>query len=89
MNKRVNPRRQPASHADVKRAKQEVARKSVRFVQVMILSALADKEGWDREQMQHLWRHVMDLTDSVSRGYVSVADLSNTLWEEYGVDLRD
>ena len=44
-SKKVNPRRQPATKADVERAKRSAVAKAIRQTQAIVFSALADKEG--------------------------------------------
>ena len=83
--KRVNPRRQPATKADVERAKRSAVAKAIRQTQAIVFSALADKEGWDAEQLMKLWWEVKDLSDSIAQGYVKIPDLMDTLRQEYGV----
>ena len=86
---KVNPRRQPATKADVERAKRRAVALAIRQTQAIVFSALGDKEGWDREQMMGLWEDVKDLSDSIAQGYVKIPDLMDTLRQEYGVDLRE
>ena len=88
-SKKVNPRRQPATKADVERAKRSAVAKAIRQTQAIVFSALTDKEGWDAEQLLKLWREVNDLSDSIAQGYVNIPDLIDTLRQEYGVDLRE
>ena len=88
-SKKVNPRRQPATKADVERAKRSAVAKAIRQTQAIVFSALADKEGWDAEQLMKLWWEVKDLSDSIAQGYVKIPDLMDTLRQEYGVDLRE
>ena len=88
-SKKVNPRRQPATKADVERAKRGAVAKAIRQTQAIVFSALADKEGWDAEQLMKLWWEVKDLSDSIAQGYVKIPDLMDTLRQEYRVDLRE
>ena len=85
----MNPRRQPATKADVERAKRRAVELAIRQTQASVFSALADKEGWDAEQRRKLWWEVKDLSDSIAQGYVKIPDLMDTLRQEYGADLRE
>ena len=49
---------------------------------------MRDKHGWEIEQLGRLWNEVNDLSDSISRGFVSVADLTKALEEEAGIVIR-
>lgn len=50
-------------------------------------SALRDKEGFGYTRLRRVWDEVNYLADSVSKGYVSIADLEKEL-EDYGITLR-
>ena len=88
-SKKVNPRRQPATKADVERAERSAVTTAIRQTQAIMFSALTDKEGWDAGRLLKLWGEVKDLSDSIAQGYVKIPDLMDTLRQEYGVDLRD
>ncbi len=88
MTKKVNPRRHPATQADIIRAKKETQINAVKAAWAIMFTALRDKFGWDAEKLQKMWDEVEDLSDSVTQGYVSVADMMRTLEEEAGIYLR-
>ncbi len=88
MKKKVNPRRHTVTQADVNRAKKEAQVNAVKAAWAIMFSVLRDKFGWDVEQLQKMWDEVEDLSDSVTQGYVSVADMMQTLEEEAGIHLR-
>lgn len=52
-----------------------------------LFSALRDKEGFGYTRLRRVWDEVNYLADSVSKGYVSIADLEKEL-EDYGITLR-
>ena len=87
MTKRTNPRRVPATQADVERARSAGRDEGFRFAQIILYTVLWDKEHADAEIMQRVWREGEELADSVAKGYVSIPDLLRTLREEYGVDI--
>lgn len=86
--KRVNPSRVPVTLADIKKAKIEAQNTAVTFAWAILFSVLRDKEGWGRKRLSRLWDEVNDLSDSVSKGYVSIYDLMKTLEEEAGICLK-
>ena len=88
MIKRTNPRRVPATQADVERARMEGRLQGIQFSAAVFFTALADKEGYDNAALQRVWRHGEELSESIERGYVSFADLLRTLREEYGVGIE-
>lgn len=87
MPKRINPRRRPATMADVQRAKDTATADACRVTLAIFFTALLDKEGMDAEQLQRIWREVERLSESVRDGYVSAPDLIRVLREEYEIDI--
>lgn len=87
MKKKVNPRKRPATHADVQKAKRDATSDAISFAWAIMFTCLHDKEGWGRVRLQRLWKEIEDLSDSITKGYVSVTDLKHTLKEEMGVEL--
>lgn len=82
---KTNPRRRPATQADVNRAKKDAQGEAISLAMTIMFTALLDKEGFTQEDLQRLWREVNDLSDSIAQGYVSAADLRNVLRREYDV----
>lgn len=87
MPKRINPRRRPATMADVQRAKDAATADACRVTLAIFFTALLDKEGMEAEQLQRIWREVEALSESVRDGYVSAPDLIRVLREEYEIDI--
>ena len=87
MPKRINPRRRPATQADVQRAKDTATADACRVTLAIFFTALLDKEGMCAEQLQRIWREVEALSESVRDGYVSATDLIRVLREEYEIDI--
>ena len=87
MNK-VNPRRRPATMADVNRAVEQATNDALAASAAIFLTVLCDKENADAEIVQRVWQEMQELSQSIIDGYVSVADLKDTLRKEYGVDIH-
>ena len=87
MNK-VNPRRRPATIADVNRAVEQATNDALAASAAIFLTVLCDKESADAEIIQRVWQEMQELSQSIIDGYVSVADLKDTLRKEYGVDIH-
>ena len=87
MNK-VNPRRRPATMADVNRAVEQATNDALTASAAIFLTVLCDKESADAEIIQRVWQEMQELSQSIIDGYVSVADLKDTLRKEYGVDIH-
>lgn len=87
MPKKINPRRRPATQADVQRAKDAATADACRVTLAIFFTALLDKEGMDAEQLRRIWHEVEALSESVRDGYVSATDLIRVLREEYEIDI--
>ena len=87
--KKKNPRRYAATLADVQKAKRDACDLAIDHAFAIFFTVMRDKEGWGNKRLQRLWNEVCDLSDSVSRGYVSVNDLLQTLEEESHIYLRN
>ena len=88
MSGKVNPRRRPATMADVNKAAQRATNDALTASAAIFLTILCDKEGADAEIIQRVWQEMQELSQSIIDGYVSVADLKDTLRKEYGVDIH-
>ena len=88
MSGKVNPRRRPATMADVNRAVEQATNDALTASAAIFLTVLCDKENADAEIVQRVWQEMQALSQSIIDGYVSVADLKNTLSNEYGVDIN-
>ena len=86
-SKKVNPRRRPATEADVRRAKDAAIGAAINSAWAIFFTVLRDKEGMENERLRRIWDHVNDLSDGIAQGYVSVQDLMATLYEEAGLTI--
>ena len=84
-NKR-NPRRRPATEADVIKAWERGVLAGVSNASAMFLMVMVDKFNGE-EMVADVWREIVKLSEEVKERRVSVADLRNTLREEYGVEV--
>ena len=84
MPKKINPRRRPATLADVKRAKDKATDDAIKLVVYMVMYVLIDKHGAPKEDIQQLGEEINYVADSIARGYVKCEDIRRTLEEEYG-----
>lgn len=87
--KKLNPRRQPATRADVERAKKQAMHDATGLALAIMFTVLRDKRGYTVEDLQQTWREVERLSESVNAGYVSVADLAHALKAEAGIEFVD
>ena len=87
MKRKVNPRRRPATEADVRKAKDAAVSVAIDAAWAIFFTVLRDKEGMENDQLRRIWDYVNDLSDSIAQGYVSVADLMKTLRGEAGLTI--
>ena len=85
--KRVNPRRKPATQADVEKAKRQAQTHAINMVWAVFFTALRDKEGFGYTRLRRVWDEVNYISDSIDKGYVKLDDLVNKL-AEYGITLE-
>ena len=86
--KKVNPRRRPATQADVAKARREATDNAVRLAWSIFFTVLSDKEGYTLEDLKRVWKEIEDLSDSIAKGYCTVRDLRQILREEVGANIE-
>lgn len=86
--KKVNPRRRPATQADIERAKQDATELATKRAFILIFNVLRDKEGYDLDGLRRVWIEALDLADSVAKGYCKLSDLNEVLREEEGIRIE-
>jgi hypothetical protein len=86
--KKVNPRKCPASIADVNKAKRQASDEAVICALAIFLTVMRDKEGYGIQRLRRLWAHIGDLSDSISSGRISIKDLKDTIEQEAGIVLK-
>lgn len=74
--------------AQAERMKKQAFAEAVDSALAMFLTVLYDKEHAQPEDIQRVGKEVRDLAESVTLGYVSIADLKNVLRKEYNIELR-
>lgn len=87
--KKVNPRRKPATMADVNKAKQYATNMAMLNCFALLFMALRDKEGWGQKRLFRLWEEVIELADSVNKGFLKIDDIVEVLKEEVGIYLDE
>ena len=85
--KRVNPRRKPATQADVEKAKRQAQTHAINMEWAVFFTALRDKERFGYTRLRRVWDEVNYISDSIDKGYVKLDDLVNEL-AEYGITLE-
>lgn len=82
MNKRINPRKQPRTQADVDKAYIQ----GMKDGEVIFLSTLLDKYSFDIDVTQ-VWKDYQKLCIEIAEGRVRIKDLLDALKDEMGIDL--
>lgn len=82
---KTNPRRQPATQADVDKAWDRGVIAGVNNAVVIFLSVLVDKFN-GADHIADVWQEINKLSEEIKEGRVSFADLKTVLKEEYGID---
>lgn len=85
--KKVNPRRRPATEADLIRAQTKAINETITFVMAAIFTVLHDKEGFGTKRLQRVLDEFYYLSESLSSGFVNVNDLLRMLLEETKINL--
>ena len=83
--KKINPRKRPATQADVVKAKKQATDEAISLAMTIFLTVLKDKNGFSNEELQDTWKNVENLSDSIKDGYVNVYDLRIVLRDEYEI----
>ena len=83
--KKINPRRRPATAADVKKAAKTGVEEAVSATQAIFFTVLRDKKGYDNDELQDFWDEVKVLSEEILEKRVSISDLRYVLREEAGI----
>ena len=84
--KKVNPRKRPASQADVKRAWEDGVNDGVTNATAILLTVLVDKFN-GADYIRDVWREVQKLSEEVGEHRVNVNDLRRVLLDEYEIEV--
>jgi len=82
-----NPRRRPATMADVDHAKKAAHTEAIGYAMTIFFTVLFDKHEATKDELQQFWDEVNELSDSIAQGYVSVSDLRSVLNREYDIKI--
>lgn len=81
-------KKNPAVHlreSDIKKMKRDVSDKALKYGLVLFLSVMRDKEGYGIKRLKRLYEELLELADSLNKGYVNLFDLEKTLQEEANI----
>ena len=87
MANKVNPRRRPATGADVDRAWEKGVLDGVNNASAIFLTVLVDKFDYGEDMIRDVWTEINKLSEEIAERRVTIADLRAVLREEYGVEV--
>lgn len=82
--KKPNPRRVPLSTVQ---REHDIRAHAVCTTWAIFFTVLADKEDYDTEGLQRVYKACEYLADSINSGRVNVADLRRVLRDERGIEV--
>lgn len=83
---KTNPRRKPATKADVDRAWNKGVMDGVTNACAIFLTVLVDKFN-GADHVGAVWQEINKLSEEIAEGRVSCADLRTVLREEYDIEI--
>lgn len=83
--KKTNPRRKPATQADVEKAKRDATSEAIRRTFYLAFYILIDKHDAPKEEILQLADEINYYADSITRGYVTWRDIEKVVVEDFGV----
>lgn len=86
MAKKVNPKKIPATQADVDRAWKKGVLDGVGNASAIFLTVMVDKFN-GADYVRDVWLEINKLSEEIAERRVSVADLRRVLLDEYGVQV--
>lgn len=84
-SKKPNPRKRPATQADINRAKNEATTEAMRRMLYLMLYILIDKHQAPREDIKQFAEEFNYYADSIKQGYITWKDIEHVVKEEYEV----
>jgi hypothetical protein len=88
-HKKINPRRRPATQADVDRAFADGISAGVNTAMAILFIVLLDKTEADADFIAAMMPMVADYSTQVKEKHLTYADLKDVLKHEYNITLDD
>ena len=88
MPQKTNPRRRPATQADVEKARLDGREEGFNFTTNVMLFILADRYGWSIEQIDDFVKRFELYCTQIGNRNVKYADIVDTVRKEYGFDVE-
>lgn len=84
--KKLNPKRRPATEADVDKAWERGVHDGIRQSTAIFLTVLLDKYGM-QDRIIDVWEDICKLSEEISENRVSISDLKYVLLKEYQISV--
>jgi len=72
----------------IKRERERVIPKVVHDMNVAMAMVLHDKLGFGETRLKRFLSDIMDIYDSIERGYINIAEIEKCLLDETGVEIK-
>ena len=83
--KTVNPKRRPATQADVDKAYQKGTKDGCNLAMAIFLTVIVDKFN-GQEWVPDIWKECAKLSEEIKEHRINLFDLVDVLEEEYGIE---
>lgn len=80
---RINPRRQPATQADVDKSRREGRQEGAHLMFACIVTSLKDVHLLSNDDLVTMWEHSSKLLEEINEKRIKLEDLDKVLAEEY------
>ena len=71
-----------------KRERDRVIKKVVHDMNVVMAMVVHDKLGFGATRLKRFLSDIMDIYDSIERGYINTAEMEKCLFEETGIEIK-
>lgn len=85
---KCNYKPKPLTKSELNKVTQKATNDVFELLLAIPVSVLHDKFGFGKKRCTEFTEKVLDLFDSYNRGYITIEDLREILWEEAGVNAR-
>ena len=87
MGQKTNPRKIPRTQADVDRAYEQGKEAGTELCLTLVMFTMLDRFGATEDQLTEFSKAFHYTLDSLSRGYITEADLRKVLKDEYDTEI--
>lgn len=85
--KTVNPKRRPATQADVDKAYDQGSKDGCGLAMAIFFTVILDKFAGE-DYIEDIWKESEKLSEEIKENRINLRDLVSTLREEYGINIK-